>query len=430
MFLPIDHSVERIYRTIPPPKAGIELDRRTIFYDLFLARNSGRLCGIGPALHNLKAEIFPLEIYVGKRRVDFFITKVKKLIILESKKPISATSDVVKLRLKFKTFECALKLNYDVGGERLADKVNNQLTLTTLQKDNPVIWIEDWILWHCRLYGVRRVILYDNGSHNQKELITKLRKLEPEVQVIFVHWEFSYGRHPYVYAQRGSLNHCRMRFTPVEKEDRSKNWFCINVDIDEFLVSPHRKKLFEYLEAKLNSTQLCAVVAKEVRVPNILPAQCDLNSTLRFFNFRYQYSNQNKAVDPHENPFYLAHQKYIFRFVSLLYNDVHRIIPNSHGQNLAEKLLSNLKRLPTKINRHLWRLKRYLHISPIDSNKPQYHSVFASESDLYYLHFVGLACKWNDRSKNGADNLSEDRHIESEIIYDLARQAKLTNSSV
>ena len=295
MFLPGQSQAERTYDKSPPLQEGIELDTKTIFYDLFLDHNSGLLCGIGPAPHNLKAEIFPLEIYFGKRRIFFFITKVEKLIFLESKKPISATSGIINLTLKFKTFECSLELNNDVDGEWLEVKENHQLTLTTLQKDNPIVWIEDWILWHCRLYGVRRVILYDNGSHNQKELITKLRKLESEVEIILVYWEYPYGHYPYIYAQRGSLNHCRMRFNPVKVREgggRSRNWYCINVDIDEYLVSPHRKDLFNYLEAKLNSTQLYSLVTKEVKVPNILPTQYDLDSTLRFFNFRYQYRSQ------------------------------------------------------------------------------------------------------------------------------------------
>ena len=414
---------------LSPPPRGVELDTRTIFYDIYLDRGTRRLYAVGPALLNLKAEIFPLEIYIGKRSVEFFVTEVKKLIFLESEELIGTSSDAVSLTLKFKTFECSLKLNNDVGGEWLEVKENNQLTLTTLQKDNPIVWIEDWILWHCRLYRVRRVILYDNGSHNQKELITKLRKLEPEVEIVLVYWEFPYGRDSYIYAQRGSLNHCRMRFPPVKEGGRSRNWYCINVDIDEYLVSPHRKDLFNYLEAILNSTQHYAVLARQVRVPNILPAQYDLDNTLRFFNFRYQYRNQIRAVDSHAKPLDLAHDKYIFKFGSLLYNDVHRVLPNSHGLNIAEKFLSYLQRFPTKVNRHLWRLKRYLNVSPVDSIKPQYHSVFASEPDLYYLHFIGLACKWNERSKKIAERYSEDRHIESKLICDLARQAKLTNSS-
>ena len=429
VFLPIDYAVERIYRKSPTPKMGIELDTKTIFYDLYLNRNTNHLCGIGPALHNLKEEIFPLEIYIGKTRIDFFITKVKKLIFLESKKPISDTSDIKSLTLKFKTFECLVELNNDERSRWPEYKDNNQLTLTSLQKDNPVVWIEDWILWHCRLYEVKRVILYDNGSYNRKELITKLRKLEPEVSIILVFWGFPFGRYSYEYAQRGSLNHCRMRFTPVDKEDGSKNWYCINVDIDEYLVSPHCKNLFEYIETSLNSTQLYSVVAKSVGVPNILPAQFESNRTLRFFDFKYQYRNQNKSVGAHANTLKLSNDKYIFRFGSLIYNDVHRIIPNPHGLNFIEIILLYLRRFPTKISRHLWRLKRYLRIRSADLTKPQYHSVCASESDLYYLHFVGLVCKWNDRNERSADRYSEDRHIELKMIGDLARQANLTSSS-
>ena len=45
------------------------------------------------------------------------------------------------------------------------------LTISTLQKDNPLIWIADWLKWHHREHGVGRAVLYDNGSSNRDELI-------------------------------------------------------------------------------------------------------------------------------------------------------------------------------------------------------------------------------------------------------------------
>ena len=415
----------------PDPLLDLRQDTRTIFYDVYIDRSTRHLCGIGPALINLKDDIFPLEIFIKKRPIKFALLEVEKLVFLESKEPIDEDSEIVEFVLRFNKFQCSLKLiNSFHHPLWSASDENGRLTISTLQKDNPIVWIKDWIRWHCRLYGVRRVILYDNGSSNQQELIKNLRELDTEVEIIFVHWDFPFGLHSNRYTQRGSLNHCRMRFRPINNEKSIDKQYCINLDVDEYLVSPHRKNLYEYLESNLNSSQLYAVVAKEVRVPNILPVEFDVNTTQRFFNFRYRYSNHKESNDSLANTHGLAHHKYIYRFGSLLYNDTHRISPNFHRLNIAEKFLLYLQILPAKISRNFWRLKRYLRISPVDSIKPQYHSILASESDLYYLHFIGLACKWNDRSREVPERYSEDRHIESEMICDLARAANLTNSSM
>ena len=426
MFLPIDHAVERIYSFTPPlSHKGVELDTRTIFYDIYLDRGTRRLYAVGPALLNLKAEIFPLEIYIGKRSVEFFVTEVKKLIFLESKEAVVVHSESVDITLKFRTFETKLTLKNSLN-ETWSTKANdNRLTISTLQKDNPIVWVKDWILWHCRLYGVKRVVLYDNGSYDQQGLIEMLQKLEPEVRVIFVYWDFPYGQCPDVYAQNGSLNHCRMRFRPLIERDKLINEYCINLDIDEYLVCPHQKDLFSYLEAKLNSTQLYSVLARQVRVPNILPAQFDVNSTLRFFNFRYQYRNQNRAVDSHANPLDLANHKYIFKFGSLLYNNIHNVSENLHGLNSTDKIRLYIQKLPTKLKRHIWWLKCQIPLLRDGSSKPDYHSILASCSELYFFHFTGLTCKWSKRAKNQIEVYDEDRHMEVEQIVEMTRQARL-----
>ncbi len=277
VFLPTESQVKRIYPSSPSLYIeGNELDTRTIFYDIFIDHQTGCLRGIGPALLNLKNEILPLDILVENRRISFSIIEVGRLVFLQSERPINNFTDDVSLVLKFKNFTSSVYLSSLKDKIRSSSDKSSRLTISTLQKDNPIIWIEDWIRWHCRLYGVKRVVLYDNGSQDQQILITKLRNLEPEVEVVLVHWEFPYG-HPYNYVQVASLNHCRIYFHPNDKGTSSEKDYCINLDIDEYLVSPHRDHLLVYLDSIFRSNFLQSVVVEQVPVTSILPENSDFS---------------------------------------------------------------------------------------------------------------------------------------------------------
>ena len=274
--LPTELPVKRVYPTSHSPFVeGVELDTRTIFYDIFIDRETGCLRGVGPKLLNLKDEVFPLEIFVENVNITFSIIEVGSLVFLQTDKPINEFKNHVSTVLKFKTFEWSLKLSNSEGNTWSSSDRCRRLTISTLQKDNPIIWIKDWVLWHCRLYGVSRVVLYDNGSQDQQMLISKLRNLEPEVEVVFVHWEFPYGPPPYNYAQRGSLNHCRIYFHPDDKGEFLGNNFCINLDIDEFLVSSHRDNFLVYLDSIFKSSFLQSVVFHQLPVTNIMSENCE-----------------------------------------------------------------------------------------------------------------------------------------------------------
>ena len=69
------------------------------------------------------------------------------------------------------------------------------LQVTTLQKDNPIEWILDWLAW-LGLAGVERVLLYDNASAGADALFGALldacagRTLPA---LVFVDWPYAYG---------------------------------------------------------------------------------------------------------------------------------------------------------------------------------------------------------------------------------------------
>ena len=188
-------------RTIPNTTNFYEsqkakLDTKTVFYDIFFDNRTQQLRGIGPRLFNLKLEIFPLNLLVNGKKFEFQIYDIDQLGFLESEEIRLSVPDILSVTLQFKDFAQQIELDWKSDANELRNFDDIPLTISTLQKDNHIEWILDWILWHRRLYDVRRVVLYDNGSSNQSRLIRRLQKLKDEVQIIFVDWSFPYGVSP------------------------------------------------------------------------------------------------------------------------------------------------------------------------------------------------------------------------------------------
>ncbi len=383
------------------------------------------MCAIGPALINLKEEVVPLEIFIDKRPIKFVLSEVERLIFLESEEPINENSEIVYFVLKFKSFECSIKLINSFNPPWSKSDKNCRLTISTLQKDNPIVWIKDWIRWHCRLYGVGRVILYDNGSRNQQDLIEKLRELQTEVEIVFVHWDFPYGLHPNRYTQRGSLNHCRMHFRPQGDEKSRVRRYCINLDIDEYLVCLNQDGLVNYLDSMFCSPFIYSVMLKEIRVPNISPQTSDLKPVPRFFDYKYRSKKSDLVDEPSNYYRSIEHAKYVFRFGSPIYNEIHDVSPITHYLKLTERIQFHFYRIPIKIKRKVWKLKRLFRDSGNTRQKPLYNSAVASTHELYFFHFFGLTDNWNQRIVREVEEFNAEFHVEESLIQELAQRVSI-----
>ena len=103
--------------------------------------------------------------------------------------------------------------------------------ITTLQKDNPVIWITDWVRYYQSI-GVDRVMIYDNGSSNIDAVRSALSAVSGDI--VLIHWPFPYGdpKHSNSFmAQVGALRH-------ATELNHDSGWL-LNFDIDEYLVPKH-----------------------------------------------------------------------------------------------------------------------------------------------------------------------------------------------
>ena len=415
--LPIELGINR---TIPNPQKFSadqlkKFDSKTIFYDVFLDLCQRKLRAIGPRLLNLNEEVLPLKVYVNDQRINFRLDEVERLVFFESQELLTNLNENVFVRFEFKAFvrDIVLNLNESTAWER--DSGDTRLTITTLQKGNYIEWIEDWVKWHRRLYGVKRLILYDNGSSNRDELLRRLSHLEDEVKVIFVDWNYPYGLEQYECAQPGSLNHARLAF-PI------RNSYCINLDIDEFLVMLNNQHLVEYLDQKLSKPTLGAVIFSQYLVPNIIHTQSE--KIPRFHQFPYRFRHFGK---PSRNQAWseVMRMKYIYHFDRIGYNGTHRTM--SDKNNLFSKRYSVSHRLKFYLKKCLREPFRYFLLQRVP--KPKIDACHASKDEIFFFHFVGLNTGWRTQRKPKKENYDEKLHIEEPLILQLAKKVDLVTPS-
>jgi len=154
----------------------------------------------------------------------------------------------IQLSFRFNLFEQTVEVSRNHPPAR--ENGESLLTLVTMQRDNPLQWIRDWMRWHSRMHGVGRLILYDNGSreYGHEELIDILEGEEGDFQenfqTVLVNWDFDYGWHHNnchrgLWAQLAALNHCYLKYGDC-------GWL-LNLDIDEYLVAEDETRLRDYL---------------------------------------------------------------------------------------------------------------------------------------------------------------------------------------
>ena len=108
--------------------------------------------------------------------------------------------------------------------------------MSTMQKNEPIHWICDWVQYHHKVHGVGGFIIYDNNSdkYTVEELSEALEKLPLDVVVKVIPWNVPFGPHTPSWDSNFS------QFTQLEHWKFKYAWcseFAINQDIDELLVT-------------------------------------------------------------------------------------------------------------------------------------------------------------------------------------------------
>ena len=381
----IDIPDDSTVRKIVPKFSKITLedhkfiDTSTLFYDIFFDPNSSRLIGLGPDLFNLKEDLFPMTISYSGRPLDHEIDQIKGIVFLRSELLDERPLSPFEIKLSFRAFEQTIVIDPSICKEVPSKTANARLTLTTLQKNNPLQWISDWLSWHHRKFGVQRLILYDNSSSNREELIDLLSSIAPGLEIILVDWNFPFGLKPYKFCQLGSLNHCRLKF-PIPQG------YSINLDIDEYLMYAGNS-LLDYLDARLRYPAPGAIMLKQCPIPHI--GSGEKHGLVRSFDFKYRKKVPGFANDYSTwNKF--GRGKYIYSFNDIGFNSIHsanslknRIF--SKRYSLASKIAQNLKQATWELTKRLLRYR---------ISKPRIDMIYAYEQEAFYFHFKGLNTGW------------------------------------
>jgi len=400
VILPEEASIHRVF----PFKGPNQLDwiDDTIFYDVFFKYDNRAIICIGPPLLNLKGALELQEISCDGKQLRYSRTKFLRdhsLIVI--KVPRSLRSElIVQLSFRFNLFEKVVEVSRNHHSAR--ESKSGFLTLVTLQKDNPLQWIRDWIHWHNRMHGIGQLILYDNGSreYGHDELVDTLRQEKQDFQSVLVNWNFPYtwdgwdGRRPtwYPWPQIAALNHCYLKYGDC-------GWL-LNLDIDEYLVAEDDTSLRDYLR----QTHQHYLPLRERQVQGIGPKKPLAERSFRDFSYR---TRELKVWHP------LHHRKYACQCnIPSLWLDVHWVVHKGFNRfRFQIKLYYTAKRMGL--------IELFSKIM-INNSSP---------AEMFWVyHFMPLATIW-EGSHERRGNYPDKAHFDAqgvEIIYDdtMIKQAK------
>ena len=282
----------------------------------------------------------------------------------------------------------------------------------TQQRNNPLPWILDWGRWHHRLHGMSRLVLYDNASDNRDDLAAALARMDEAMDVVLVDWPFPYGpvRSPKDrFGQTGAQNHYLLRFGSADA-------WCLNLDIDEYLVASGEKTFKQYLH-DCESNGVVEVLFDSFIVPSHQEQPVMANRRINSYWFRNR-----------EHRGYML--KFAFKPRHIEYVGPHMAYP----KNKVFDMLIALPRLYHKILRSLYGsiLKRLSTIRIVKFFFPNRFALWYPSSDeVFFYHFRGLNTNWKPGRDFGEEVESFDasRHVSDTRIGELFTRAGLNDDN-
>ncbi len=385
--LELQRDVRQSPGDIKPRNPSFDLD--TLFYDVFRSHDRRKIIALGPELRNLAARVLPLRIYCGDRRLRYRYNQLHSrklglgypsdlhILEIQADEDLLASDEPLELVFRWKLFEQRAM----VPPNLLAALPPVGMTLYTLQKDNPPEWIRDWCLYYHRVHGVKRVVIYDNGSADADALPDLLAGLDAGLETVLIDWPFPYGNHANQPCQFGALNHCPRIFG-----ERSAHY--LNFDVDEYLVNGTAQPLFDVLKDRL-SGRVSSLVVSETPVPSITVAG-DRLVRVGDFNVRYK-------TPPDVHPDTRTYPKHIFRHRGNRYIGIHCCHPQMPRIGLViEKLRRIWEWLHCRYG--VWRPLCFGKKKPI--RLPGFYLwEECAEDDLSYRHYQCLFSGWKESDR-------------------------------
>ena len=133
-----------------------------------------------------------MSVICRDKTLKYELEEIKGITFFQSETLNEIPNSQFQVNFHFETFNQIVEID-PIFDMKFRSNPGYRLALTTVQKDNPIEWVHDLLLWHHREFGVRRLILYDNGSENLDELIAQLSSRSFELEIVFVDWLFPHS---------------------------------------------------------------------------------------------------------------------------------------------------------------------------------------------------------------------------------------------
>jgi len=362
----------------------------TIFYDVFYKHDNTAIICIGPPLLSLEGALKLQQISCNGKRLRYCRIKFSiNYNLIAIKVPRFLRRELtVQLKFHFNLFEKVAEIsrNHPPTGHE-----SNLLTLVTVQKDNPLGWVRDWVRWHNRMHGVGRLILYDNGSreYGYDQLIDTCMGEEENFQTVLVNWDFPWTQRAWAshrgwfggpWPQKAALNHCYLKYGDC-------GWL-LNLDIDEYLVAEDASSLQDYIRQKSQHY----LPFRQRTIQGIGPEKPLAERSFRDFLWHKEYPSFHKYACQCNRPFLMGlHSIEYGRFRRFRFRAIEAKL-SSIGKRIR-KLFNNLPR------ERFWIYHFALLASPCAVNSRKWGPNFENRMlyrDKAYFETQGLEIIYDD----------------------------------
>jgi hypothetical protein len=240
--IPLGPELER------PQSFYDRFDDSAVFYDVFRDHTGRHVYLIGPMGLNLTPLIDALVITghpsgtISKPRIHHGV----QAEILRVTLPRSDT------RLSFRFGDQNFIVPIQPNQSR---HFRNDRVIFTINKDNDLAWIADWAKFYVGEHGATAAVIYDNGStsYSLDELRVTLASVEGLSKFLVIPWPYKFGSMDDVFEGHRFGGNWPMfaqppKFTQFFRKYAMEARSILNVDIDEFVMSPFRKSVFKAVE--------------------------------------------------------------------------------------------------------------------------------------------------------------------------------------
>lgn len=213
-------------------------DNRTVFVDAFQVGPDVML--VGPALENLA---IPLQNAVWRcdgaeiTTPDIADAHLINITRLKNVGPVQS------VMISGDGFELGFRVN-----PNFRDLFRGRKAILTVSKDNPLIWIKDWLKFHHDHHGTDAVLIIDNGStaYTMEELRAALASVPGIAIAVVVQIDIPYGPGPNAsgrwdanYFQFTAIEYARWKFLTHAAG-------VIQGDIDELILTDDGRSIYEH----------------------------------------------------------------------------------------------------------------------------------------------------------------------------------------